>query len=460
MKMQRLCVLGFWLKLLGWSFVAAVPFAFKTAECCQYWAELKHRPSVGSPVSGNRWSGASLPPSNVHPIWARPLGVVMPSAVARVFAERLPKPLPRHWSGALLLCGFPVAYLATGLSAPALEPGGNALVRSVFASPRQPGVAAPVPPTPEPLAFKQMNPVDAVAYNAAIPVSDESNPGAKKFVLKAASDVDRMRSIDCLTAAVYYEAAIEPLEGQRAVAQVVLNRLRHPAFPKTVCGVVFQGSERSTGCQFTFTCDGSLGRRPSAAGWERARKVAEQALSGKVYKPVGYATHYHTNWVVPYWSGELTKLANVGTHIFYRWAGGWGRPSAFRNNYGGEEPRIARLGGLSSVPGDREANAVDQVALASVDAVDISPDMRGRMVVRRFYEPLRAQSKASARADLARANIPQSMRWALTGETSQAKAEIAAASEPAAAAAAPVPAAAPVAATDRSPVPAAPAGTN
>ena len=143
---------------------------------------------------------------------------------------------------------------------------------------------------PEPLSFREMTAQDASAYNASIPISDESNPAARPFAFAAAGDVDRLRALDCLTAAVYYEAAIEPLEGQRAVAQVVLNRVRHPAFPKSVCGVVFQGSERSTGCQFTFTCDGSLGRTPSAASWERARQVAEEAVAGTVYKPVGYAT--------------------------------------------------------------------------------------------------------------------------------------------------------------------------
>src|SRR3546814_17214212 len=83
---------------------------------------------------------------------------------------------------------------------------------------------------------------------------------------------------------------------------IVLNRVRHPAFPKTVCGVVFQGSERSTGCQFTFTCDGALTRRFSDAAWDRARDIAKAALTGHVAKAVGYATHYHTDWVVPYWS--------------------------------------------------------------------------------------------------------------------------------------------------------------
>ena len=104
----------------------------------------------------------------------------------------------------------------------------------------------------------------------------------------------------------HYEARDD---GQAAVAQVVLNRLRHPLFPKTVCGVVFQGSQKTTGCQFTFTCDGAMLRyTPAAAGWSRARDIARLALNGSVYAPVGHATHYHTDWVVPYWSASLEKI--------------------------------------------------------------------------------------------------------------------------------------------------------
>jgi Cell Wall Hydrolase len=128
------------------------------------------------------------------------------------------------------------------------------------------------------------------------------------------SGVDRSRAAECLTAAVYYEAASEPDQGQRAVAQVVLNRVAHPAFPGTVCGVVYQGSERSTGCQFSFTCDGSLARVPSKFFWERARQVAEQALSGYVESSVGLATHYHTNAVHPYWAPSLHFITSIGAH--------------------------------------------------------------------------------------------------------------------------------------------------
>src|SRR5690606_31870118 len=96
---------------------------------------------------------------------------------------------------------------------------------------------------------------------------------ASPFRFGGAAD-DRARAVKCLAQAIYYEAASEPDAGQRAVAQVVLNRVAHPTYPNSVCGVVFQGSERRTGCQFSFTCDGSLKRKPSRTFWERAERVA------------------------------------------------------------------------------------------------------------------------------------------------------------------------------------------
>jgi hypothetical protein len=141
-------------------------------------------------------------------------------------------------------------------------------------------------------------------------------------------------------------------DGQRAVIQVVLNRVRHPAFAKTVCGVVFQGSHRATGCQFTFTCDGALARRYSAASWVAALARATDALDGRVYDPVGVATHYHTDWVYPYWSDSLTKLARVGTHLFFRWPGYWGNADLVSVAYRGGEPAITQLAYL---PAHRDA---------------------------------------------------------------------------------------------------------
>ncbi|MCB2057060.1 MAG: cell wall hydrolase [Novosphingobium sp.] len=177
------------------------------------------------------------------------------------------------------------------------------------------------------------------------------------------SGVDRSRALDCLTAAVYYEAASEPDQGQRAVAQVVLNRVAHPSYPKTVCGVVYQGSERSTGCQFSFTCDGALSRRPSAFFWDRARRVAAAALSGAVEPSVGLATHYHTIAVHPYWAPSLNYLITVGAHRFYSFKGRAGDAGAFRFAYGGGEPSAAPHPHSNTAQTTGEDPALDPLAL-------------------------------------------------------------------------------------------------
>jgi spore germination cell wall hydrolase CwlJ-like protein len=202
-------------------------------------------------------------------------------------------------------------------------------------------------PPVEPVALQAVTPDDARAWNASVPFSTLPNPAARPFNIFG-SEESRARAVDCLAAAVYYEAGDDAL-GQRAVAQVIINRARHPAFPKSICGVVFQGSERSTGCQFTFTCDGAMLRySPTAAAWERARYVARIALTGSVYRPVGHATHYHTDWVVPYWSASLEKITEVHTHLFFRWAGWWGTPPAFNRAYTGVEPNIPQMARLSA----------------------------------------------------------------------------------------------------------------
>lgn len=180
-----------------------------------------------------------------------------------------------------------------------------------------------------------LRPDDARARNAAVPFAKGPLGIARPFAFRG-SDEDRARALQCLSTAVLYEAGDDAV-GQSAVAQVVLNRVRHAAFPATICGVVYQGSERRTGCQFTFTCDGSLARVMPEVAWRRARDVAERALSGHVDRTVGLATHYHTDWVYPYWSPELRKLARVGTHLFFGWPGAWGGGGAFRRDYRGNE---------------------------------------------------------------------------------------------------------------------------
>lgn len=180
----------------------------------------------------------------------------------------------------------------------------------------------------------------AQEINALRPFTSLPVRPMRPFVLKA--DVgDQARALRCLTQAVYYEAAREGVRGQEAVAQVVLNRLRHPAYPKSVCGVVYQGSARETGCQFTFTCDGALGRAPLPGLWAQAEGVARRALAGFVLKDVGSATHYHADYVAPYWAPTLVKLRQVGAHIFYRWTGPWGEPPAFTGRYSGNEAYLS-----------------------------------------------------------------------------------------------------------------------
>jgi spore germination cell wall hydrolase CwlJ-like protein len=144
--------------------------------------------------------------------------------------------------------------------------------------------------------------------------------GASPFQLGNA--LESSRELECLADAVYYEARGETPSGQAAVAQVVMNRVRHPAFPKSICGVVFQGAVNRTGCQFSFACDGSMRRARDVGAWARARKVASRTLAGTIQSEVGSATHFHTINVSPGWGPRLLRVAQVGMHIFYRFGRG------------------------------------------------------------------------------------------------------------------------------------------
>jgi len=182
---------------------------------------------------------------------------------------------------------------------------------------------------------------DAELINASLPFTAAPLQSARAFTVDETSS-DHRRALLCLTQAVYYEAGYEPIEGRRAVAQVVLNRMRHPAFPKSVCGVVYQGSTGAV-CQFSFVCDGALYRRPSQGAWTQSEAVAEAALDGYVEKSVGEATHYHADYVAPRWAPMLAKVAKLGAHIFYRWPGAWGTTAAFTGRYIGEPNDPAAL---------------------------------------------------------------------------------------------------------------------
>ena len=136
-------------------------------------------------------------------------------------------------------------------------------------------------------------------------------------VLRMRGALDQSRDLECLTQAVYYEARGETPQGQAAVAQVVMNRVRHRAFPKTVCGVVFQGAYDG-GCQFSFACDGSVRKTTDQEAWDRAQKVAARALDGRIFAAVGGATHFHVAGVITDWGDRMAPVAQIGAHIFYR----------------------------------------------------------------------------------------------------------------------------------------------
>jgi len=199
---------------------------------------------------------------------------------------------------------------------------------------------------PAPRLAHWVSPGKILAAMPEMPVAPPPPPGeaplqiegAPAFTAASQSTDDAGRALDCLTAAVYYEARSESDDGQRAVAQVVLNRVRNPAFPGSVCGVVYQGSYRTTGCQFSFTCDGSLAHRREPGAWEHAREIASAALSGEVYAPIGAAMYYHTTAVHPYWEDSLTPVTTIGAHIFYRWSNALDNSFEFRQRYAGIEP--------------------------------------------------------------------------------------------------------------------------
>ena len=236
---------------------------------------------------------------------------------------------------ALVLLPIALLALAGTLPGPAASPPPVSPV----------GTAEPMPDLPaspeDTVVLSELTATDARARNAAVEFA-AVGPGTPSPFRFDGSAADRLRARDCLALAGMAEAGGGDGD-QRAVMQVILNRVRHPAFAKTVCGVVFEGAQRPTGCQFSFTCDGSLARRYSDAAWRAARDRAEQMLGGATHAPVGNATHFHADYVYPWWSDQLDKVAQVGAHIFFRWRGFWGSRSALSARYAGGEPDPLRL---------------------------------------------------------------------------------------------------------------------
>ncbi len=145
----------------------------------------------------------------------------------------------------------------------------------------------------------------------------------------------------CLANAIYFEARSEPIRGQMAVAQVVMNRVFSGFYPNDVCGVVYQNANRHLSCQFTFACDGKSKAITERGHWARANRIARQTLDGQIYVPeVAKSTHYHAVYVHPNWVREMKKMVRYGVHNFYRpyaWGNGadepvWGSPALLASN--------------------------------------------------------------------------------------------------------------------------------
>ena len=223
-------------------------------------------------------------------------------------------------------------------------------------APAPKGFSQPVQPAPQPLLLRAAFTQPAAA--------------ARPFRMSSANPLDGARELDCLTDAVYYEARGESSEGQAAVAQVVLNRVRHPAFPKTICSVVFQGAQSHT-CQFSFACDGAMRAPREPAAWRRAQGVAGHALAGSVMRAVGDATHFHVARLGGLWGGGLLRVAQVGAHIFYRFTGHAGAPSSFHAAPDLYVPRSEMAEKSADGAGTADGGSAPTLILAS--AVTTSP---------------------------------------------------------------------------------------
>jgi spore germination cell wall hydrolase CwlJ-like protein len=320
---------------------------------------MRARSESGSPEEQNLF----IAESNEIEYAAGPLATVsgMENPILMQFNEcfaRRAAPLTEHLLGiAIALCFGAIVSVTSLLTAGCREEGTRALPTTAGANALSELKA--LPGSPENVLSARLKRIgldEARKLNAVIPFAQTPGSVARPFHF-VGSVADRSRSTDCLALAAMAEAGGGD-DGQRAVIQVILNRVRHPAFVKTVCGVVFQGSNRRTGCQFTFTCDGALARRYSTEAWASARIRATQALDGQVYNPVGLATHYHTDSVHPYWSDSLVKLARVDSHLFFRWPGHWGDAASLSVAYLGGEPAITQLASLPAHAARAEALAV------------------------------------------------------------------------------------------------------
>jgi spore germination cell wall hydrolase CwlJ-like protein len=260
----------------------------------------------------------------------------------------------------------PKATAATAAAPIPLAPQGQALFKDLLAKAKlRPGISL------EQLTWDQARKVNAVL--PAQPLLLDAAPPFKLDLTRP----EGKQALHCLTQAAYYEAGANGDEAESAVVQVVLNRLRHPDFPKSVCGVVYEGAARTSGCQFTFTCDGALNREIDLAAWAAAEKVARRALGGYVTPWVGASTYYHADYVFPAWATTLVKQTTVGPHIFYRMTGEAGRAAYLTGRYAGGELKVSKdvLYAIDALT-QRNAAAGPGPAVAPAPADNAPPDGR------------------------------------------------------------------------------------
>ncbi len=191
-------------------------------------------------------------------------------------------------------------------------------------------IFTPESPRRDDTSHEILNYYDSLAAGRAKVGQDKADE-IEQMVLQAAQRPGRAenrmkrkgaeRELHCLTEAIYYEARGESIEGQIAVAEVIINRVDSKRYPDSVCGVVSQGEERLNSCQFSYKCDGEPERMSDKNARHRARDVAILILKGERRSLTDRATHYHATYVNPYWSKKLKKTAQHGTHVFYRYKG-------------------------------------------------------------------------------------------------------------------------------------------
>lgn len=226
---------------------------------------------------------------------------------ARIAALRLPKPVaPVIQTAAVAVAPSPVAL-------PAAQPADIGTADAALAAANALAEPTDIAPLPQIMSSK-------LAYaRADLPPTVFDSAAAST----AASAVSS-KQLWCLATAIYFEARGESYRGQVAVGQVVMNRVKHPLYPNTICGVVFQNQTKRNACQFSFACDGIPERVTEQKSWTQAMKIAEDILSGAEYLPeVGKATHYHATYVYPHWAPRMKKITKIGLHVFYQFKRGW-----------------------------------------------------------------------------------------------------------------------------------------